>query len=164
MATIVAASEAIGQPAARSSVLVARDRLGVKPGMLYIDGKWRDGGEGRYDQIHPATNEVVTNFIEAGKSGIDQAVAAARRAFDEGPWPHMAARERKRILQPIVEAIYAAEDEIAELQTLDNGMPITFSKGGRVSGRVAADMFDHYATRSLVKPSRNIPARPISIT
>ncbi|QKS02145.1 aldehyde dehydrogenase [Sphingomonas sp. CL5.1] len=128
-----------------SSIIAARDRLGVRPGLLYIDGAWLDGGEGRYDQIHPAINEVVTSFIEAGRSGVDAAVAAARRAFDAGPWPHMAARERKRILQPIVEAIYAAEDEIAELQTLDNGMPITFSKGGRVSGRVAADMFDHYA-------------------
>lgn len=76
---------------------------------------------------------------------MDAAVAAARRAFDEGPWPHMAARERKRILQPIVDAIYAAEEEIAYLQTLDNGIPITFSRGSRVSGRVAADIFDHYA-------------------
>jgi len=129
----------------KSRILAIRDRLGVKPGQLYIDGQWRDGGEGRYDQIHPATNEVVTSFAEAGRSGVDAAVAAARRAFDEGPWPHLAARERKRILQPIVEAIYAAEEEIAHLQTLDNGMPISFSLSGRVSGRVAADMFDHYA-------------------
>lgn len=145
MATAPTAADATAPQSAPVSVLTMRDRLGVRPGQLYIDGAWREGGEGRYDQMHPATNEVVTSFIEAGKNGVDAAVAAARRAFDEGPWPHMAARERKRILQPIVEAIYAAEDEIAALQTLDNGMPITFSKGGRVSGRVAADMFDHYA-------------------
>ncbi|WP_083180642.1 aldehyde dehydrogenase [Hyphomonas sp. ND6WE1B] len=131
--------------AAHFSVLPVRDSLGVQPGKLFIDGQWVEAGEGRYDQVHPATNETVSTFIEAGKSGVDLAVMAARRAFDSGPWPNMSARERKRILQPIVEAIYAAEDEIAQLQTLDNGMPITFSKGGRVSGRVAADMFDHYA-------------------
>ncbi len=127
------------------SVLAVRDRLGVKPGRLFIDGAWVDIGDGRYDQIHPSTNEVVTDFAEAGRTGVDAAVAAARRAFDEGPWPHMAARERKRILQPIVDAIMAAEDEIASLQTLDNGMPITFSRTSRIAARVAADMFDHYA-------------------
>lgn len=129
----------------QSSVLAMRDKLGVKPGKLYIDGAWRDGGEGRYDQINPATNEVVTSFIEAGNTGVDEAVRAARLAFDQGPWPRMAARERKRILQPIVDAMYATQEEIAHLQTLDNGMPINFSMNGRVSGRVAADMFDHYA-------------------
>lgn len=127
------------------SVLPIRDRFGVKPGRLFINGQWRDGGEGRFDQIHPSTNEVVTNLIEAGVSGVNEAVAAARHAFESGPWPRMAARERKRILQPIVEAIYSAEEEIAYLQTLDNGMPIHFSRHSRVSSRVAADNFDHYA-------------------
>ncbi|WP_070156105.1 aldehyde dehydrogenase family protein [Sphingobium phenoxybenzoativorans] len=127
------------------TVLPVRDRLGVRPGRLFINGAWTDIGDARYDQIHPSTNEIVTDFAEAGKAGVDAAVAAARRAFDEGPWPRMAARERKRILQPIVEAIYAAQEEIAHLQTLDNGIPISFSMGSRVSGRVAGDIFDHYA-------------------
>ncbi|RKJ95131.1 aldehyde dehydrogenase family protein [Alicycliphilus denitrificans] len=127
------------------SVLPIRDRFNVKPGRLFIDGAWQDGGESRFDQIHPATNEVVTHLAEAGASGVNAAVAAARRAFDKGPWRKMAARERKRLLQPIVDRIYAAEEEIAYLQTLDNGMPISFSRGGRVSAKVAADMFDHYA-------------------
>lgn len=120
-------------------------RFNVAPGKVFIGGSWRDEGEGFYNQINPATNEVVTSFVEGGKSAVDAAVAAARKAFDEGPWPRMPARERKRILQPIVEAIYAAEEEIAYRQTLDNGMPITFSLGGRVSSRFAADIFDHYA-------------------
>lgn len=145
MATVSTDSPAIAGGARQSSVAAVCERFGVRPGRLYIDGRWIEFGSGRYDQIHPATNEVVTSFVEAGKAGVDRAVTAARKAFDEGPWPHMAARERKRILQPIVDAIFAAEEEIAHLQTLDNGMPITFSQGGRVSGRVAGDMFDHYA-------------------
>lgn len=61
-----------------------RDNYRVTPGRFYIGGKLQQGGEGRYDQDNPSTNEVVTNFIEAGRSGVDAAVAAARRAFDEG--------------------------------------------------------------------------------
>lgn len=127
------------------SVLGERDRWGVRPGRLFIDGRWVDWADARYEQVHPSTNEVVADFAEAGRAGVDAAVAAARRAFDEGPWPHMAARERKRLLQPIVEAVMAAEEEIAHLQTLDNGIPITFSRTSRIAARVAADMFDHYA-------------------
>lgn len=127
------------------SVLGERDRWGVAPGRLFIGGRWIEPDGARYDQIHPSTNEIVTDFPEAGKTGVEAAVAAARLAFDEGPWPRMAARERKRLLQPIVEAIMAAEEEIAHLQTLDNGIPITFSLTSRIAARVAADMFDHYA-------------------
>lgn len=127
------------------SVLPVRDRLGVKPGRLFIDGAWRDAGVGRIDHVHPATNEIVTDIAEAGTENVNAAVAAARRAFDEGPWRRMGARERKRLLQPIVDRIYAAHEEIAHLQTLDNGMPIHFSLNARVSARNAADVFDHYA-------------------
>ena len=127
------------------SVLPIRDRYAVKPGRLFINGAWRDGGESRFSQIHPSTNEVVTDLVEAGVSGVNEAVSAARHAFDHGPWRKMPARERKRILQPIVDRIYAAEEEIAHLQTLDNGMPLAFSREGRVSAKNAADIFDHYA-------------------
>jgi aldehyde dehydrogenase (NAD+) len=126
------------------SLIPVRDELNVRPGRLFIGGSWRDWDAERFDQIHPATNEVMTSFPEAGGRGVDEAVAAARRAFDEGPWPRMPAQDRKRMLQPIVERVYAAEKEIAQLQTLDNGIPFTFSRNSRVSAKAAADIFDHY--------------------
>ncbi|MCL4714347.1 MAG: aldehyde dehydrogenase family protein [Hyphomonadaceae bacterium] len=127
------------------SLRPARDKLGVQPGKLFIGGEWIEEANGRFDQIHPATNEVMTSFAEAGEAGVDRAVAAAREAFDKGPWPRLPAQDRKRILQPIIDGIYAAEEELAQLQTLDNGIPYHFSRRSRVSGTAAADIFDHYA-------------------
>ncbi len=126
------------------TLLPQRDQLGVRPGRLFIGGHWMDGTGERFDQLHPSTNEVMASFVEAGAHGVHQAVSAARKAFDEGPWPHMRAQERKRLLQPIVERMYAAEEEIARLQTLDNGIPFTFSRNTRVSAKAAADIFDHF--------------------
>ncbi|WP_250454562.1 aldehyde dehydrogenase family protein [Caballeronia sp. ATUFL_M2_KS44] len=59
---------------------------------MFIDGNLLDGNYQRFDRIHPATNEVMTTFVEAGARGVDQAVFAARSAFDEGPWPRMRAQ------------------------------------------------------------------------
>ncbi|RKJ95069.1 aldehyde dehydrogenase family protein [Alicycliphilus denitrificans] len=126
------------------SLLPIRDQLGVRPGRLFIGGRWLDWSYDRFDQVHPATNEIMTHLADAGPRGVDLAVAAARQAFDEGPWPHMRAQDRKRMLQPIVERIRAAEEEIAKLQTLDNGIPYTFSRNARVSPKAAADIFDHF--------------------
>jgi aldehyde dehydrogenase (NAD+) len=117
----------------------------VQPAKLFIRGEWLEGTGERFDQLHPATNEVMTSVVEAGQIGVDHAVAAARDAFDKGPWPRLPAQDRKRILQPIVERIYAAEEQLAQLQTLDNGIPYKFSRHSRVSGKAAADIFDHYA-------------------
>jgi aldehyde dehydrogenase (NAD+) len=127
-----------------TSVMSVRDQLNVKPGRLFIGGKWRTEAEQRFDQIHPATNEIVTDIAEAGVSGVNDAVLAARKAFDDGPWRRMGASERKKILQPIVARIHECAEELALLQTLDNGIPITFSRNGRVNARMTADVFDHF--------------------
>lgn len=119
--------------------------LRVAPGNLFVDGVWRDGDGPRFEQRHPANNAVMADFPEAGTRGVDAAVTAARRAFDEGPWPRLPAQDRKRILQSFIERIYDQADELAQLQTLDNGIPYSFSLGSRVSGRAAADIFDHFA-------------------
>lgn len=127
------------------SVLPYRDRLGVRPGRVYIDGAWSDAHDGAtWTHVHPATNEEVTTIAAVGEPDVARAVAAARRAFDEGPWPRLKARERKRLLQPLVESIYAHADELTMLQTLDNGLPTAFGSSYRVSGEFCADVFDHY--------------------
>lgn len=128
-----------------SSVLQQKQNWGVGDGRLFIDGVWVDDAAAAFDQIHPSTNETVAAIPEAGQAAVDTAVTVARRAFDEGPWPRMGARERKRVLQKLVDRILDASDELGHLQTLDNGIPINFSLNTRVSAVTASDIFDHYA-------------------
>ena len=120
-------------------------RLGVQPGRMFIRGEWLEGTGERFDQVHPSTNEVMTSFAEAGDDGVSRAVAAAREAFDKGPWPHLPAQDRKRILQSIIHRVYALEDELSQLQTLDNGVPYHLSRRSRMSGMATADILDHHA-------------------
>ncbi|MGC4250106.1 MAG: aldehyde dehydrogenase family protein [Sphingobium sp.] len=127
------------------SLAAKRDSIGIKTGQLFIDGQWIDWDRDRFDQLNPNSNEIMGSFAETGQQGVDLAVAAARKAFDEGPWPHMPAQDRKRILQRFIERIYDFEEELATLQTLDNGTPYVFSRNSRLSAKAVADVFDHYA-------------------
>jgi len=128
------------------TVLAERDRLGVKPGRLYVDGAWCDASDGgTWEQVNPATNEVVTTFAVGSAADVDRAVRAARRAFDEGPWPRMHAKDRKAILQRLVSLISDHGEELNRLQTLENGMPVAFSSMAVVSSAMAAAIFDHHA-------------------
>ncbi|WP_419913899.1 aldehyde dehydrogenase family protein [Hoeflea sp.] len=128
-----------------TSVAHHRERLKVGDHPHFISGKWIAGEGESYEQIHPSTNEVVAVFPEGDAEVVNAAVLSARKAFDEGPWPRMGARERKKILQKFVEAISAEAEDLGYLQTLDNGLPINFSLNTRVSALTASDIFDHYA-------------------
>ncbi len=128
------------------TMLPYRDEMKVGTGQLYIDGSWSDASDGStWTHVSPATNEEVTTFAIGTAEDVDRAVRAARRAFDEGPWPRMSARARKAVLQRMVALIYEHADELNRLQTLDNGMPISFSSMYQVSAEFAADVFDHHA-------------------
>ncbi len=131
------------------SVLAHRDDLGVVPGRLFIDGVWRDGGDGgSWTHVHPATNEAITTFATASPADVDQAIAAARRAFDDrsdGAWSTWKAKERKRLIVRIAQLIADHGDELDRLQTLDNGMPLSFAAIYQVSHQIAADIFDYHA-------------------
>jgi aldehyde dehydrogenase (NAD+) len=127
------------------SVLEHRDKLGVKPGQLFIDGVWCDAENGgTWEQLNPATNEVVSTFAVGSVVDVDRAVLAARRAFDEGPWPRMKAKDRKKYFNRLVELITQHGEELNQLQTLEMGMPIAFSSMSLVSSEMAAGVFDHH--------------------
>jgi aldehyde dehydrogenase (NAD+) len=128
-----------------TNVSTVREKLNIRPGRLFINGEWLEWDDKRFDQINPSVNEVIGSFPEAGKRGVDLAVAAARKAFDDGPWPTMPAHDRKRILQRIIERVYDEEEKLAQLQSLDNGIPYTFSRNSRASGKAAAETLDHFA-------------------
>ena len=128
------------------SMIPHRDRLGVKRCELFIDGKWAPGGDGQWmEQVHPATNEVMAQVAVATAADVDRAVRAARKAFDEGPWPKLAARERTRLLRRFVELSNAVANELTELQVLDNGQPIVAPRSHYlVSGETVGATFDHH--------------------
>jgi aldehyde dehydrogenase (NAD+) len=128
------------------SVLPKRDELGVKGGQLYIDGRWCDASDGAtWTHFNPAANEEVASFAIASAGDVDLAVQAARRAFDEGPWPRMKARDRKAIMQKMVGLITDHADELGQLQVLDNAIPIAFNSMYQVGPGITADIFDHHA-------------------
>ena len=128
------------------SVLSKRDELGVKRGQLYIDGTWCDASDGgMWTHVNPAANEEIATFAIGTPADVDRAVLAARRAFDEGPWPRMKARERKALMQKLVGLIYDHKDELGQLQVLDNAIPVAFNTMYQVGPQIAADIFDHHA-------------------
>jgi aldehyde dehydrogenase (NAD+) len=127
------------------TVLGHRDELKVHTARLLVDGRWIEGRGTPWEHTHPATNEPVGMLTTATDADVDRAVAAARRAFDDDGWPQWKARDRKRLLQRVAQLIEEHGDELDRLQTLDNGMPVSFSSIYQVSHRIAADIFDYHA-------------------
>lgn len=109
----------------------------------YIDGTFVDsvGGE-TFDVLDPVSNETYATAAAGQKADIDLAVAAAKRAFDEGPWPRLLPRERSRILHRIADAVEAQDQRLAELETFDTGLPITQALG---QAQRAAENFRFFA-------------------
>jgi aldehyde dehydrogenase (NAD+) len=96
----------------------------VKDQPLLIGGKWLDSVSGKtFPTINPATGEVICQVAEGDKADVDLAVKAARKAFEEGPWRKMDASERGRLLNKLADAIEKNMEELAALETLDNGKP-----------------------------------------
>jgi 5-carboxymethyl-2-hydroxymuconic-semialdehyde dehydrogenase len=109
----------------------------------YIDGEFRDGAGGAvFDTLNPATNEVIGPVADGGAADVDAAVAAARRAFDDGPWPRLKASERAAALRRIATLLREQAERFIELEVLDIGMPI--AQMGGLAAR-AAENFDYYA-------------------
>jgi len=125
--------------------MIAATKAKVSPGKLLIDGKWSEGSGKSFDTFNPATGDVLTQVAEGGASGVDQAVAAARKAFDDvnGPWRKMSASERGKVLWRIADLIDKNIEELAELETLNNGKPIFESR--YVDMPMVADVFRYFA-------------------
>lgn len=92
---------------------------------MYINGQFVESTSKKtFDTYNPATGEVLASVFEAGPEDIDLAVKAARKAFDEGPWSKMSAAERSRLMYKLADLMEENKDELAQLETLDNGKPI----------------------------------------
>ncbi|MER5645773.1 aldehyde dehydrogenase [Streptosporangium sp. NPDC002524] len=96
---------------------------------LFIGGDWvAPAGTGIIDVVSPHTEEVVGRVPDGTPADMDRAVAAARQAFDHGPWPRMTMAERAAVVGRLAEIYAARQGEMAELITLEMGSPITFSQ------------------------------------
>src|SRR5882672_3632330 len=92
---------------------------------MFIGGKWVDSVSGKtFPTTNPATGETICQVAEGDKADIDLAVKAARKAFESGPWPKMNASERGRLMNRLADLIEQNIDELAALESLDNGKPI----------------------------------------
>ncbi len=109
----------------------------------YINGAFVDsvGGE-TFEVLEPTTNQVYVEAAAGQQVDIDAAVAAAREAFETGPWPRMKNRERARVLNKIADAVEAQDRALAELESFDTGLPITQAQG---QARRAAENFRFFA-------------------
>ena len=129
-----------------ASIKPHRDEVGLADGQMLIDGRWTAAESGRtWEHRHPATGEDVASFPIAEAGDVDLAVRAARRAFDEGPWPRARAAERIRVLRRIADLVRENGDELLKLQALDNSVPLTFGGVYGMSSAMVADVFDHHA-------------------
>ncbi|WP_013324932.1 aldehyde dehydrogenase family protein [Gloeothece verrucosa] len=111
-------------------VATARTQQEIKigPTQLLINNEWVESISGkRFETLNPATGEVICDVAEADAPDVDKAVSAAKKAFTSGQWPKISARERGELLYKLADLIEAHKEELARLESLDNGKPITES-------------------------------------
>ncbi|XAR48057.1 Phenylacetaldehyde dehydrogenase [Bertholletia excelsa] len=111
---------------------------------LLVDGKFVDAASGKtFPTLDPRTGEVIAHVAEADVEDINRAVCAARKAFDEGPWPKMTAYERSKILLQFADLVEKHNDEIAALETWDNGKP--YEQSAKIEIPMFVRLFRYYA-------------------
>jgi phenylacetaldehyde dehydrogenase len=114
------------------------------PRQLFIGGQWANAASGRtFETPNPATGETLAQVAEGEAEDIDRAVKAARRAFEDGPWSRMTTSERGRLIWRIGDLILEHLDELAQLESLDNGKPFVVARAADVT--LSADMFHYMA-------------------
>lgn len=129
--------------------IAARGPLG-----LFIDGQWRAStGDRSVDVIAPHTEERLLRYTEPSHADTEAAIAAARRAFDHGPWPQLSPQARSVALKRVADHLRARMPELAEAWTGQVGATLGFSKR---ASQQAPDLFDYYAdliaTHAFVEP------------
>lgn len=128
----------------------------------YIDGQAVDSIDGdTFDVLDPVSNEVYLQAASGKRADIDRAVAAARKAFTEGPWPRMLSRERSRLLHRIADIVESRDSRLAELESFDSGLPITQALG---QARRAAENFRFFADLVVAQAddTYKVPGRQIN--
>ena len=130
----------------------------VKPGKLFIGGRWVDAASGKtFPTVNPATGETITLIAEGDGRDAAAAVEAAHKAFHSGPWPEMSAADRAKILWKIGDLIDKYNEELGTLETLDNGKPIFESR--QIDMPMTAEVFRYYAGWATKIHGETVPVR-----
>ena len=118
--------------------------LNTTPKKLLIGGEWVESTRGEtFATLNPATGEELAQVALAGPEDVDMAVQAARDAYEKGTWGKLSGEERGQLLWKVADLIEAHSDELAELETLDNGKPFRVARNGDVP--FAVRHFRYYA-------------------
>ncbi|MBD5635150.1 MAG: aldehyde dehydrogenase family protein, partial [Candidatus Eremiobacteraeota bacterium] len=125
---------------------------------LFIDGDFSDAASGRtFDSLDPATGEVIAAISAAGAQDVERAVAAARRAFDDGPWPRLGPSDRAKALRGLATLLRDNADALAALESRDAGKP--FKETAFRDVPRAADNCDFFASAIEQRGSETFSAR-----
>lgn len=109
----------------------------IGPTQLLINGKFQDARSSKtFPSIDPVTDEIIAQVAEGDKEDIELAVLSAHHALNKGPWSKMTARERGRLMFKWADLLEAHSEELARLESLDNGKAIKDSRGGDVPGAI----------------------------
>ena len=124
----------------------------------FIGGAWSPAVSGKtFETIHPATEEVITEVAEGDAEDIDLAVKAARAQFDGGEWSKLDARDRTILMNRLADLIEGEADELAALETLDNGKPISDARKADIP--LVIDTLRYYAGWADKIQGSTIPVR-----
>ena len=130
----------------------------IRHTQLFIDGKWQDAVSGKtFATIDPATEEVIAEVAEGDAADVDRAAKAARKAFDSGPWSRMDARDRGRLMYRLADLIEEEIDELAALESLDNGKPVKDARAADLP--LVVDCLRYYAGFADKIHGQTIPVR-----
>ncbi|MGC3987366.1 MAG: aldehyde dehydrogenase family protein [Pseudorhodoferax sp.] len=117
--------------------------IGQGPKRLLIGGSWVNAASGKTFEVrNPATEQLLCHVAEADSADVDAAVAAARKAFEAASWSSLSPHARTRALLKIADKIEQHIDELAAIESLDNGMPLWFAQGAATA---TVDIFRYYA-------------------
>ncbi len=130
----------------------------IRKTQLLIGGKWMDAASGKtFETVCPATEEKIADIAEGDKADVDLAVKAARKAFESGPWSTMDARDRGRLMYRLADLIEENKEELAALESLDNGKPIRDARAADVP--LTIDCLRYYAGYADKIHGQTIPIR-----
>src|SRR5579862_8715759 len=115
----------------------ADNQVRISATKLLINNRWIPSESGKtFATINPSTGEEICQIAEADAADVEKAIRAARAAFEHGPWRKTLASERGRMLHRLADLIEANGDELARLESLDNGKPFSVAKAVDVAATV----------------------------
>jgi phenylacetaldehyde dehydrogenase len=128
----------------------------AQPRKMLIGGKWVDSASGRTFPVYdPAIGQPIAHVAEGDKEDIDRAVKAARAAFESGPWSRISAADRTKLIWKLADLIEANLEELAQLESLNNGKPLTIARVADLP--LAIDLFRYMAGWATKAEGTTIP-------